>query len=271
MAGGHPVGMRMRVTPALAVRSLHAELVRTRGRSRLWTVVVPAAVAAPMVITFGIAVVAESFARIPGQLSVLQVSTSNAAYWVITITVVLVAVAAADGQASDSRYRAGEYVRLALPRPWPVLVGRWWFYGMVGAAIAVGTLVAVLVALPLISPLVYGPVSVTDPIGQRLLWTVPVLAFFAAGAGVGVGALVRSPLGAVGAILLWTYVVESAAGYLPSGASLQRFMPVLNAVYATGQDTVLTPPWGIDDALLYACASFSAIFMVAAAERMIRK
>ncbi|WP_006245643.1 hypothetical protein [Mycolicibacterium tusciae] len=261
----------MNAVPAQVVRSMYAEHIRSCGGSRLWTVVVPAAVAVPMVISFGIAAVAEAFARIPGQLSVLAVSTSNAAYWVITITIVLVAVAAADGQASESRYRAGEYVRLAFPRPWPVLAGRWLFYGAVGAVIAAVTLIAVVVLLPLISPLVYGPVSIADPVGLRLLGTVPVLAFFAAGAGVGVGALIRSPLGAVGAILLWAYVIESAAGYLPSGASLQRFMPLLNAVYATGQDTVLTPPWDKDAALLYACAVFSAIFMVTVAERTIRK
>lgn len=261
----------MSTAPALAVRSLRAEHIRTGGRSRCWTVVVPAAAAVPMVITFGIAVVAEAFAAIPGQLSVLQVTTSNAAYWVVTITVVLIGVAAADGQSSESRYRAGEYVRLAFPRPWPVLVGRWLFYGAMGAVVAAVTVVVVLVALPFISPLVYGSVSIADPVGLRLLWTVPVLAFFAAGAGVGVGGLVRSPLGSVGAILLWAYVVESAAGYLPSGASLQRFMPLLNAVFSTGQDTVLTPPWGKDAALLYACALFGAIFMVSAVERTIRK
>ncbi|AEV76458.1 hypothetical protein MycrhN_5996 [Mycolicibacterium rhodesiae NBB3] len=261
----------MSTAAALAARSLRAEHIRTGGRSRLWTVVVPAAVGVPLVITFGIAAVAEAFARIPGQLSILQVSTSNAAYWVVTITVALVAVAAADGQSSESRYRAGEYVRLAFPGQWPVLVGRWWFYGAVGAVVAGVTLTVVLVALPIISPLVYGPVSIADAVGVRLLWTVPVLTVFAACAGVGVGALIRSPLGAVGAILLWAYVVESAAGYLPSGASAQRFMPFLNALYATGQDTVLTPPWGKDAALLYACALFSAIFMVAAAERTIRK
>ncbi|MGV0791750.1 ABC transporter permease [Mycolicibacterium sp. XJ1819] len=255
----------------LVLRSLRAELIRTGGRSRLWTVMMPAAAAVPVAITFGIAAVAESFARIPGQLSVLSVATSNAAYWVITITVVLAAVAAADGQACESRYRAGEYVRLAIGRPLPVLAGRWLFYGAVAAAVAAVTLVVVLVALPVVSPSVYGTVSVADEVGRRLLWTVPVLAFFAAGAGVGIGALIRSPLGAAGAILLWAYAFESAAGYLPSGASLQRFMPLLNAVFATGQDSVLTPPWGQDLALLYVCALFTAIFALAVAERTVRK
>jgi hypothetical protein len=263
--------MRMNITGALTLRSAAGEAIRTGGRSRLWTIVVPAAAAVPIAITFGIAAVAESFARIPGQLSVLQVSTSNAAYWVITITVVLAAVAAADGEASESRYRAGEYVRLAIPAPGPVLLGRWGFYGGLGAVLAAVTLVVVLAVLPAISPLVYGTVSVTDPVAARLLWTVPVLAFFAAGAGIGIGAIIRSPLGAVGAILLWAYVVESAAGYLPSGASLQRFMPMLNAVFATGQDTVLTPPWNQGAALVYVCALFTLMFTVAVVERTVRK
>jgi hypothetical protein len=207
----------MNITGALTLRSAAGEAIRTGGRSRLWTIVVPAAAAVPIAITFGIAAVAESFARIPGQLSVLQVSTSNAAYWVITITVVLAAVAAADGEASESRYRAGEYVRLAIPAPGPVLLGRWGFYGGLGAVLAAVTLVVVLAVLPAISPLVYGTVSVTDPVAARLLWTVPVLAFFAAGAGIGIGAIIRSPLGAVGAIMLWPMSWNRQPDTCPAG------------------------------------------------------
>jgi ABC-type transport system involved in multi-copper enzyme maturation permease subunit len=253
------------------VRGVRAEGVRTGGRSRLWAVIMPAAVGIPVVITLGIALIAEAFARIPGQISVLQVSTSNAAYWVITITTTLVAVAAADGQASESRHGTAEHVRLAMPSRWSMLTARWVFYGGLGAVIAALTLIGVLSALPAVAPTVYGTVSWTDPVGLRLLWTVPLLAVFAAGAGVGVGALVRSPLAAVSAILLWAFVCETAAGYLPSGATLQRFMPMLNAVYATGQDTVLTPPWGQNPALLYTCAVFTTIFAIAAIERTIRK
>lgn len=255
---------------ALVVRGARAEMVRTGGRSRLWTVLIPAAVVLPAVITFAIASAAETFARIPGQISVLQVPTSNAAYWVITVTTAVVAVAASDGQACESRYHTGEYVRLAAHRQWPVLAGRWWFYGTLGAAAAALTLLAVLLLLPVVSPHVYGSVSATDPVALRLLWTVPLLSFFAAGAGIGVGALTRSPLGSAAVILLWVYAVESAAGYLPSGAFLQRFMPVLNGVYATGQDAVLIPPWSQNAALLYVCSLSTAIFLVAAVERTVR-
>lgn len=251
-------------------RSVRAESIRTGGRSRLWTVLVPAAATVPMVISFGIAGVAESFARIPGQISVLQVSTSNAGYWVITITFVVAAVAAADGQSSEHRYGAHEYMRLAFARAWPVLAGRWIFYGAIGMVVGVVTLAVVLVALPVVSPHVYGAVSATDGVAVRLLWTLAVLAFFAAGAGVGIGALIRSPIGAAGLILLWAYAVEAAAGYLPSGAFLQRFMPLLNAVYATGQDAVLVPPWTPNTALIYVCALSTAIFAIATTERTLR-
>lgn len=255
---------------ALAVRGARAEMVRTGGRSRLWTVLIPAAVMLPAGITVAIAIAAETFARIPGQISVLQVPTSNAAYWVITVTTVVVALAASDGQACENRYHAGEYVRLAAPRQWPVLTGRWLFYGALGAAAAAVALLTVLVLLPVVSPLVYGSVSVTDPVALRLLWTVPLLSFFAAGAGIGIGSLIRSPLGAAAVILLWVYAAESAAGYLPSGAYLQRFMPVVNGVYATGQDAVLIPPWSQNVALLYVCSLFTAIFVIAAVERTVR-
>ena len=173
----------------LAVRGARAEMVRTGGRSRLWTVLIPAAVVLPAMITFAIALAAETFARIPGQISVLQVPTSNAAYWVITVTTVVVTVAASDGQACEYRYHTGEYIRLAVPRQWPVLAGRWLFYGTLGAVAAAVALLTVLLFLPLISPQVYGSVSATDPVALRLLWTVPLLSFFAAGAGIGIGAL----------------------------------------------------------------------------------
>jgi len=252
-------------------RSVHAEAVRSGGPSRLWTVVVPAAVAVPLAVTFGIAAVAEAFARIPGQISVLAVTTSNAAYWVITITLTLVAVAGADGQAAESRYRTADFVRLAVGRPVAVLIGRWLFYAGLGALLTAVTLVVALVGLPAVAPTVYGPVSLADPVGIRLAWTLPVLAAFAAGAGVGVGALTRAPLPAVGGILLWSFVFETAAGYLPSGATLQRFLPMFNVVYAAGQETVLTPPWSRDAALLYSCAVFTAIFTIAALDRAARE
>lgn len=249
------------------VRSAHAELIRTSGASRLWAALIPAAVLLPLVITLGIAAVAERFARIPGQISVLSVSTSNSAYWVITITVVLVAVAAADGQSADGRYRTGDYVRLAIPRRAPVLLGRWMFYGVLGSIVSLATLVVVLGALPVVSPLVYGTVSPADPVGMRLLWTVPVYAFFAAAAGVGVGALIPTPVGSTAAVLLWAFVAETAAGYLPHGASLQRYLPVFNGVYATGQDIALQPPWSPNGALLYACALFTAPLLAAVSIR----
>lgn len=245
------------------MNAVRAEWIRTGGHSLLWTVLMPAALIVPLALTFGIAAVAEAFARIPGQISILEVSTSNAAYWVITITVVLVAVAAADGQASVNRYRATEFEQLAVPRRQLMLAGRWLFYGAVGALVAALALTSVLTALPLISPHVYGTVSLIDPVARRLLWTVPLFAFFAAAAGVGVGAFVRSPLGAAGAILIWAYVIETAAGYLPSGAALQRFLPILNMVFATGQDTVLVPPWSRDVAVLYVCAVCTAVFVTA--------
>jgi ABC-2 type transport system permease protein len=111
----------------------------------------------------------------------------------------------------------------------------------------------------------------TDAPALRLLWSVAVLAFFPAGAGSGVGTLVGSPLGSAAVILLWAYAIEAAAGYLPSGAFIQRFMPNLNSVYATGQDAaVLLPPWGQNAALLYVCSLSTAVFVIAAAERTLR-
>ncbi|WKG02258.1 ABC transporter permease [Mycolicibacterium sp. HK-90] len=246
---------------AQVLRSLRAEMTRTAGRGPLWSVLVPAAMTLPAAITFLIAYVAERFARIPGQSYVQQVSTTNAAYWVITVTVVLSAVAPAYGQAHEFRSGANQYVRFAVPRASAAVAGKWLFYGALGSVVSAAMVVLVLVALPRVSGLVYGQVSLTDPHGLRLLWTVPVYAFFAAGLGLGVGTAIRTPAAAVGAILVWVYVIETAVGYLPGGYSLQRFMPFLNGVYATGQDIVLSPPWGPDLALAYTCALFSVVLL----------
>jgi ABC-2 type transport system permease protein len=95
-----------------------------------------------------------------------------------------------------------------------------------------------------------------------LLWVVPLLAFFAAAAGVGVGGLVRSPAAAVGLVLLWAYVAETAVGYLPGGVTAQGFMPFLGSVYATGQDIAIAAPWGPNGTLVYVCALFTGLFAV---------
>lgn len=250
-----------------ALRCCRAELIRTAGSSRLWTVFVPVALAVPLAISAAIAAIAERFARIPGQLTVLQVSTSNAAYWVISITVVVAAVAAAAGQSSETSSYTGQYLRLAVPRRWIRLAGNWMFYGALAAALALVATLAVLTILPVLAGSVYGTVSVGDPSGRRLLWATPVYAFFAAGAGVSVGALIASPVASSGLILFWAYVIEDAAGYLPNGASVQQFMPGLNATFATGQDIVLRPPWGPNLALAYVCVVFTSLFLIAALDR----
>jgi hypothetical protein len=242
------------------LRSVRAESIRTGGRGPLWIVLIPAACIVPAVITFAIAMVAEYFARIPGQTYVQQVGTSNAAYWVVTVTVVMAATAAAYGRSSESQWGAGTFVRAALPRAWTADAGKWLFHGLLGALAAALMVAVVLIALPMVSPLVYGEVSILDPVGRRLLVTVPILAFFAAGFGIGVGAVARSPAVAVGAVLLWVYVVEIAVGYVPGGLSAQRFMPFLNGVYGTGQDIILAPPWGPDAGLAYACTAFTIMF-----------
>lgn len=252
----------MSVATTHLIRSVRAEAVRTGGRGPLWTVLIPAACLVPTAITFTIATVAEYFAGIPGQAYVQQVATSNAAYWVVTVTVVLTATAAAYGRGGESRWGAGAFARSALPRAWTADAGKWLFYGSVGGFAGAVMVTVVLVGLPLLSPLVYGEVAIADPVGRRLLVTVPVFAFFAAGFGIGLGAIARSPAVAVGAVLVWVYVVEIAVGYVPGGFSAQRFMPFLNGVYGTGQDIVLAPPWGVDAGLAYACAMFTIMFAV---------
>ena len=104
----------------------------------------------------------------------LQVPTSNAGYWVITITLTLVAIAAADGQSSENRYRTAEYASgLAIRSRWSVPVGRWLFYGLLGAGTGGRHDGHRPAALPVVSTRVYGTVSVADPVGLRLCGPPP--------------------------------------------------------------------------------------------------
>jgi len=59
-----------------------------------------------------------------------------------------------------------------MPQQWPVLVGRWLFYGSRGAVLATTTMLLVLTALSVVSPHVYGTVGDADPAGLRLMWSV---------------------------------------------------------------------------------------------------
>lgn len=251
--------------PATLIRrGIAAEWTRTTGRSFLWTVAVPLTFALPLVVTFGIAAVAERLATVPGQSYVAAVSTTNSVYWVITLSVSVMMVTAAYAHATQWRGQTSDLNAFLFPRSWTAALARWIYYGTITAISTVVLLIVVMVALPHQFPQIYGNVDITDAAGIRFLWTVPAYAFAACGVGVAVGSLIRTPSAAVAVLLFWVYVGENSLNLLPHGFTLQAYAPFLNAVAATGQQVAFLPRFGRNGSLLYFILVAVALFISAA-------
>ncbi|RDI55298.1 hypothetical protein [Nocardia mexicana] len=245
-------------------RGIGAEMTRTSGRSFLWTAAVPLTFGLPMLVTFGIAAVAERFATIPGQLAVTAVTTTNSVYWVITLSVSVMTVTAAYAHAGQWRGHTHDLSAFLFPRAGTAALARWIYYGAIAAFSTAALSAIVMITLPHLFPHVYGSVDVTDAAGLRFLWTIPIYAFAACGIGIAVGALIRSPAAAVAVLLFWIYVAENSISLLPNGYALQAYAPFLNAVAATGQEIAFLPRFGRTGSLLYFLIVAIALFATAA-------
>ncbi|KAA8888540.1 ABC transporter permease [Nocardia colli] len=251
--------------PATMIRrGIAAEWTRTTGRSFLWAVAVPLTFALPLVVTFGIAAVAERLATLPGQSFVAPVSTTNSVYWVMTFSVSIMMVTAAYAHAAQWRGQTSDLNAFLFPRTWTVALARWFYYGIIAAISTVVLLVVVMVTLPHQFPQLYGDVDITDSAGIRFLWTVPIYAFAACGVGIAAGSLIRTPSAAVAALLFWVYVAENSLNLLPHGFTLQAYAPFLNAVAATGQQVAFLPRFGRNGSLLYFILVAAALFIITA-------
>ncbi|MFB8278907.1 ABC transporter permease [Nocardia colli] len=251
-------------TATMIRRGIAAEWTRTTGRSFLWAVAVPLTFALPLVVTFGIAAVAERLATLPGQSFVAPVSTTNSVYWVMTFSVSIMMVTAAYAHAAQWRGQTSDLNAFLFPRTWMVALARWFYYGIIAAISTVVLLVVVMVTLPHQFPQLYGDVDITDSAGIRFLWTVPIYAFAACGVGIAVGSLIRTPSAAVAALLFWVYVAENSLNLLPHGFTLQAYAPFLNAVAATGQQVAFLPRFGRNGSLLYFILVAAALFIITA-------
>lgn len=245
-------------------RGVAAEWTRTTGRSFLWTAAVPLTFVLPLVITFGIAAVAERLAALPGQSYVATVSTTNSVYWVITFSVSIMMVTAAYAHATQWLGQTSDLNVFLFPRAWTVALARWIYYGAIAAISTTVLLIVVMVTLPHQFPHIYAAVNLTDSAGIRFLWTVPTYAFAACGVGVAVGSLIRTPSAAVAVLLFWVYVAENAINLLPHGYTLQAYAPFLNAVAATGQEVAFVPRFGRTGSLLYFILVAVALFVITA-------
>lgn len=254
-------------------RGVRAERVRTTGlRSFLVVGALPAGVVLPLIITFGIAAVAERISRLnSSQISVSAATSSNSVYWIITFTAVVGALAAAYAQATGMRGPARDVDRYLFPRSWTSALARWIYYGLLTAVVSAVLVAVVMSVLPAAFPTVYGDVALTSAAGIRFLITVPIYAFFACGLGVGLAGLIGHPSGTLAILLFWVFVMEDAIIFVPNGSKIQSFMPFLNGVWGTGQDLVISPPWGVNGALIWFAAICVAVFVLGAAAVALRR
>jgi ABC-2 type transport system permease protein len=146
--------------------------------------------------------------------------------------------------AGEFRHHTVLSTRLVEPRQGRVLASKMLAMGMV--ALAAGVLVEVIagtagaVALS-VNDIAVEPLSHDVP---RVAATVPLLLALHGLAGVAVGTLVRSPAGALGATLLWVFVVEGIVPVVTRRPEIGHWLPggaVQDMVAAETADGALGP------------------------------
>ncbi|MDL9936939.1 ABC transporter permease [Gordonia sp. ABSL1-1] len=253
-------------------RAILAELTRAGGRRSLLLLgAVPGAILLPLVVTVGIAIVAERFASISGSIQVTSVETTNSIYWVITFTATVFAVIAAYAQVTAERGPVGEVHRYLYPRGWVTALARWVVYGALAAACSLVLVCALLLILPTAFPAVYAMVDISSDAGIRFLWAVPAYSALAVGIGIGLAGIVGHPAGTVVILLAWIHLVENVISLVPNGFEIQLYMPFLNGTYGTGQELAFLPPWGFSGALAYMGAITMAVFVVGVGAATLRR
>lgn len=258
---------------AQTLRGVRAEHVRAGGlRSFLLLGAVPAGVVLPLLITFGIAFVAERISRLNStEISVNAATSSNSVYWIITFTAVVGGLAAAYAQATAMRGAGRDTDRYLYPRAATSALSRWVYYGLLTALVSAVLVAVVMSALPAAFPDVYSEVNLFSSAGLRFLITVPIYAFFTCGLGVGLASVIGHPAGSLAVLLFWLFVLEDAIVFFPNGTKVQAFMPFLNGVWGTGQDLVISPPWGINGALTYFALVATGVFVLGALALAMRR
>lgn len=197
-----------------------AELLKLRTTRSLWVaaaVVVVAAVTVPVVV-----VLSPPGVDIPELTPAGLAQLMHAPARVTGGAALLVGLLAAAG---EFRHHTVLTTRLVEPRQGRVLAAKLTAIAIVGLALGiVAELVSGItgsVALAL-NDVAVEPLSHGVP---RVAVTVPLVAVLHGLAGVAVGSLVRSTAGAVGATLLWVFVVEGVVPVVTRSPEIVRWLP----------------------------------------------
>lgn len=240
-------------------RAARAEVVRTGGLRGVGMALLALAIAGPTVVTVAVAALAEHVSRLTSSVHVTAVSTTNSAYWLLSLTPVACCAVAAYAAADSARR---EWDRFLVPNRAVGAVSRWLVFGGFAAAATSGLTAIALAALPLTFPRVYGEVRLLSAAGVRMVVVGGITAFLLCGAAIGVALLLRHPVAALVAVVGWAEIIEPGIALVPGAANAQRYMPFLNAVYASGQELIFAPPWSPDGAVAYLAVLSLALFTV---------
>lgn len=246
-------------------RAARAEAIRVGGPRGAGAVLLALAIAAPAAVTLAVAALAERVARLASSVQVTAVSTTNSAYWLLSLTPVACCAVAAYTAAGSARR---EWDRFLAPSPAVSATARWLVFGGFAAAATSGLTALALAALPHVFPRVYGDVRLASAAGVRMVLVGGVTAFLLVGGAIGIGLLLRHPIAALIAVVGWAEIVEPGIALVPGAANAQRYMPFLNAVYASGQELIFAPPWSPDGAVAYLAALCLGVFAAGLLSRL---
>lgn len=252
-----------------SVRAVRSELAKLSWRSPVWFAIVPIAVLLPVAVNAGLAV-ATQMDKING---VGGMDTDNAGYWVMIFSTIILMSAGVSSLSNEFKYATVGLAYCAQTRRWMLPMAKQIVFGLIAAAATLVTMVILLAAFPTVFPAVWGQVDLTSSAGLRLLWGLPVFAFFVCALGVGITGLVPRPGVVVGAVLLWKFGFEAFSAMLPVriGNVVQRWMPFKNGELGAGQYPTIHPVFGGADGSLIYFALIASLFFVLGTVRISRR
>lgn len=239
-------------------RGVKAEITKLSWRSPIFYAYLPLAVLIPIVLNAAIAIATQKDLLMGNG----GMETSNAGFWIITFTTLILMLAAVSSTCSEYSYGSiGKYLSIQ-PRRSVLPVSKLLTYGGLGLVISLVTTLIVIIGFPLIFPDVWGPVEPFSTEGWRLIYGIPLLTFFTCALGVGLSLLVRRAGTVVLLVVLWKYGVEVFATYIPGdgGIVLQRLSPFKNAELGAGQAATFDSYFGGPIGSLAYFAVICAIF-----------
>ncbi|MFI5498518.1 ABC transporter permease [Nocardia asteroides] len=250
-------------------RAIASEAAKLSRRSPVWLAIVPIAVLLPVAVNASLAV-ATRMNKVNGAGGM---DTDNAGYWVMIFSTIVLMSAGVASLSNEFKYATAALVYGAQPRRWLLPTAKLVVFGLIAAATTLSTVLVLLTVFPAVFPDVWGRVELTSAAGARLLWALPVFAFFVSALGIGLAGLIPRPGVVVGAVLLWKFGVEAFSAMLPVkiGNVVQRWMPFKNGELGAGQYPTIKPAFGSPNGALVFFALVAVTFFVLGTVRLSRR